>query len=120
LWREMSGMTMKTFWRAAWASWAVLLLAGCPEGESADMAASLGGTVSDGTDATGDDGTIPGDDDTGGGACILNNCSSDAECSDCTDGRNTCLQAEKRCVQCDPGGDGSDCPDGEKCTEFGN
>jgi hypothetical protein len=99
----------------------VLALGGCPEGDSSQVAMTLGGTVSDGVDSSGDGGT-PDDDgnDDGDGACILNNCSSDAECSDCSDGRNTCFEAEKRCVQCAPGGDGSECADGEKCTEFGN
>ena len=40
----------------------------------------------------------------GSDACILNNCDEDAHCEGCSDNRNTCLESEKRCVQCDPAG----------------
>ena len=113
-------MRMNNFLRSICVAAAALALSACPKDDPESMAVTLGGTMSDGLDSSGDDGGDDGDDDGGEGACILNNCSSDAECSDCTDGRNTCLQSESRCVQCDPGGDGSECADGEKCTEFGN
>jgi hypothetical protein len=65
----------------------------------------------------------PGDDGSDGdgnggdtGACLLHDCSSDAECATCADGRNLCLVAEHRCVACDKGG----CPDGQSCSSWGN
>ncbi len=52
------------------------------------------------------------------GICLLNNCSADEHCLGCADGRNTCLEAENRCVACDPN-TGEGCPDGEECSPFG-
>ncbi len=50
--------------------------------------------------------------------CLLNNCTKDQHCTDCSDGRNTCLVAENRCVACNPNtGDG--CSAGETCTGWG-
>jgi hypothetical protein len=54
----------------------------------------------------------------GPGICLLNNCSADEQCKGCSDGRNTCLVAENRCVGCDPN-TGEGCEDGEYCTSFG-
>jgi hypothetical protein len=98
---------------------AAIGLAGCPSGDDGGAAATIAST------GTGDDGGVTGSDpdDTGNpgdGACILNNCTEDAHCDGCSDGRNTCFTGENRCVQCLPGGDGSECADGEKCTDFGN
>lgn len=70
-------------------------------------------TSSTGTGAGNSGGSDPGD-----GICLLNNCTDDAHCLGCADGRDTCLVDENRCVACDPNtGDG--CPDGEACTSFG-
>lgn len=55
---------------------------------------------------------------TGEGICLLNNCSADEHCLGCADGRNTCLEAENRCVACDPN-TGEGCPDGQECSPFG-
>jgi hypothetical protein len=54
----------------------------------------------------------------GEGICLLNNCSADEHCLGCADGRNTCLEAENRCVACDPN-TGEGCPDGQECSAFG-
>lgn len=56
--------------------------------------------------------------DEGPGICLLNNCASDEQCKGCADDRNTCLEAENRCVACDPN-TGEGCSDGEYCTSFG-
>ena len=53
-----------------------------------------------------------------GGLCLLNNCSSDAECMGCSYGRTQCDVANKRCVACDAA-TGKGCAPGEKCTSFG-
>ncbi len=50
--------------------------------------------------------------------CLLNNCQEDAHCTGCSDGRQTCLVEENRCVACNPV-DGSGCPEGEECSSFG-
>src|SRR5262249_49175462 len=62
-------------------------------------------------------GTTPQDD--GQSICLLHNCDSDAECASCSDGRNTCLVAQHRCVACDSA-TGTGCPDGEYCSSFGS
>src|SRR5687768_11167250 len=51
--------------------------------------------------------------------CLLHNCEVDAHCGACSDGRNRCLVAEKRCVACDPVS-GEGCPDGLECSDYGN
>ena len=111
---------MKLWLRTLTFAVAGLGLAGCPSGDDGGGAATIGSTGGDGgSDTNGDvdpdDSGGPGD-----GACILNNCSEDAHCEGCSDGRNTCFTGENRCVQCLPGGDGSECADGEVCTDFGN
>ena len=60
-----------------------------------------------------DSGPAPGE-----GICLLNNCSEDAHCEGCADGRNSCLVEENRCVGCNPN-DGTGCPDGETCSPYG-
>jgi hypothetical protein len=50
--------------------------------------------------------------------CLLNNCTEDAHCTGCSDGRQTCLVEENRCVACNPT-DGSGCGEGEGCSSFG-
>jgi len=75
------------------------------------------------TTGTGGTGTGTGTGTGGGGGaeqgiCLLNNCSEDAHCVGCPDGRDTCLVAENRCVACNPA-DGTGCPDGEECSSFG-
>jgi hypothetical protein len=53
-----------------------------------------------------------------GGVCLVNSCTTDAECAGCSDGRTDCLEAEGRCVACDPN-TGQGCAPGEICTSFG-
>lgn len=55
----------------------------------------------------------------GGGICLLNNCSSDAECADCSNGRRSCSSAAHRCIACGPSAGGRGCPSGQYCTQFG-
>lgn len=50
--------------------------------------------------------------------CLLNNCTLDAHCTGCSDGRQTCLVEENRCVACNPT-DGTGCPEGQECSSFG-
>ncbi len=68
---------------------------------------------------TGADG---GKDGAGGGGdtiCLLNNCDIDRDCGNCTGGRTTCLQAEHRCIACQPGSTGT-CKQGQYCTKYGD
>ena len=51
--------------------------------------------------------------------CLLHNCTEDDHCGGCSNGRNTCLVEEKRCVACNAD-TGSGCPDGEYCSSWGN
>ncbi len=51
--------------------------------------------------------------------CLMHNCNSDAECGACTEGRNTCLVEENRCVACNAD-TGTGCPDGQICSSWGN
>lgn len=51
--------------------------------------------------------------------CLLHNCTEDAHCGACTEGRNTCLVSEGRCVACDAATD-SGCADGQECSSWGN
>ncbi|HEY8079860.1 MAG TPA: hypothetical protein VIF62_37270 [Labilithrix sp.] len=67
-----------------------------------------------GKDGGGDDGNP-----NGGGICLLNNCGSDAECVDCTNGRQKCSQNTHRCIACGPDAGGAVCPGGQYCTQFG-
>lgn len=69
------------------------------------------------TPLDGDPSKGPADD--GQSICLLHNCDSDAECASCSDGRNTCLVAQHRCVACDSA-TGTGCPDGEYCSSFGS
>ena len=52
------------------------------------------------------------------GICLLNNCTDDTHCVGCPDNRDECLEAENRCVACDPN-TGKGCADGEQCSPFG-
>lgn len=70
------------------------------------------------TPTDGQGGTTQTPQDDGPGICLLNNCSADEHCKGCGDGRNTCLEAENRCVGCDPN-TGEGCEDGSYCTSFG-
>ncbi|NUP11130.1 MAG: hypothetical protein HOW73_34225 [Polyangiaceae bacterium] len=57
------------------------------------------------------------------GVCILHNCSEDAHCAGCSDGRNTCFiepgASSGRCVSCDAD-TGTGCPEGQQCSSWGN
>jgi hypothetical protein len=78
-----------------------LLVAACATGTPVKDSGSGGGTTTTG----------------GAEVCRLHSCDSNRECGACTEGNQTCLLAEHRCVACDPlvGG----CPDGAFCSEFG-
>jgi len=52
--------------------------------------------------------------------CLLNNCATDDECADCTDGRTVCDQEAKRCVACGPKANGKNCRAGTYCTKYGS
>lgn len=82
-----------------------------------------GGTGASGTGANGTGASGTGANGTGGGQipaeiCLLHNCASDAECAACSDGKNTCLTDEHRCVACSSGGSGG-CPTGQACSAWG-
>ena len=70
------------------------------------------------TGSGGSSSTASGGAGEGSGICLLNNCTEDAHCDGCADGRTTCLEAENRCVACDPN-TGEGCADGEECSSFG-
>ncbi len=102
--------------RVSFLASAFALLAACPSGsDQRPDDGSIGGTDSV-TASGGTADTTAGD--AGSDVCLLHNCNADAECGGCTEGRNSCYAADKRCVACNPDtGDG--CADGEECTEFG-
>lgn len=51
--------------------------------------------------------------------CLLHNCTEDAHCGACDEGRNTCLVEEGRCVACNAETN-SGCFEGEECSSWGN
>jgi hypothetical protein len=55
---------------------------------------------------------------TPGDICLLNMCEEDSHCEACSEGRNTCLVEENRCVSCNPT-TGEGCPAGQECSSFG-
>lgn len=56
----------------------------------------------------------------GEGICLLNNCTDDIDCSDCSGEKTVCNQQEKRCVACGPGANGKQCSQGKTCTKYGD
>jgi hypothetical protein len=52
--------------------------------------------------------------------CLLNNCHTDQDCTDCTGGNTTCLQNEHRCIGCGANANGKSCGSGQTCTKYGN
>lgn len=88
---------------------------------STTSACSSGGSSGDPTANGFGDGGSDGSSGGGGGdkICLLNNCDIDRDCADCTDGRQTCLQAEHRCIACTPGSSGT-CKQGDYCTKYGD
>ncbi len=58
----------------------------------------------------------------GSGVCILHNCTENAHCDGCSEGRTQCRiesgESSGRCVAC--GEDGTGCPEGQVCSSFGN
>jgi len=54
------------------------------------------------------------------GICLLNNCTDDSDCGNCSDTKTTCYAAEKRCVACGPNAGGKTCKAGQYCTQYGN
>jgi hypothetical protein len=55
-----------------------------------------------------------------GGICLLNNCTLDRDCGDCSEGRTVCSEEERRCVACGPDADGKTCKSGQYCTKYGS
>ena len=100
----MNRKLQHVFWVGAALLVAPLLSAACSDDE--------GDVVPPGGTAGG------GGEDGGEGICLLNNCSEDAHCLGCEDGRNTCLVEENRCVACDPN-TGQGCPEGQDCSPYG-
>jgi len=91
-----------------------LTIQACGGGDAAPDVSGEGGSGAGTVTGTG----TGGSDDPGDGICLLNNCSTDNECIGCSDGRNTCLVEENRCVACDPN-TGAGCADGQECSSFG-
>jgi len=50
--------------------------------------------------------------------CLLNNCTENAHCTGCSDGRHICLVEENRCVACNPK-TGEGCKADEQCSSWG-
>lgn len=109
--------------RFAFAGTLVFLTAALGAGACANSDPIHGSGGSGGGGGSGGDGTGAGS-GTGGALptsiCLLHNCSADVECEACTDGKNTCLVSEHRCVACGDGTNGGNCPQGEKCSSWGN
>ena len=77
------------------------------------------GTGGAGGTSTGTGGANVGGSGAGGaepGACLLHNCTKDAECGSCADGRTICDVASKVCVACDAK---HGCPKGKECAPNG-
>ena len=97
-----------------------VLAAGCAQSDPVGpvSSSSAGGDGDGDGDGDGEDGgKDPQGDD--GEICLLHNCSEDAHCAGCAEGRTSCLEAEGRCVACGentPGG----CPEGQECSSWGN
>lgn len=110
--------------RFAFAVATSLLFAGLSAASCADST-PIDGTGGDGgSGASHSTGSGAGTGTGNGGAlptsiCLLHNCSSDIECEACTNGKTTCLVEEHRCVACNAGSSGG-CPEGEKCSSWGN
>src|SRR5688500_3622760 len=81
------------------------------------------GAVDPAGSGDGDDEGEDGDDDDGDKetqddeeqVCLLHNCTEDAHCGGCSEGRTACLVEERRCVACSAGVPGG-CPEGESCS----
>lgn len=52
--------------------------------------------------------------------CLLNNCTEDFECKDCTGGRAVCEKSSRRCIACGPAAGGRNCPANYTCTKYGD
>jgi hypothetical protein len=61
--------------------------------------------------------TVDGGDDL---ICLLNNCTDDFECKDCTGNRTACSKADRMCVACGQQAGGRNCPQGYSCTKYGD
>lgn len=77
----------------------------------------------------GDDKQLPDDFGPGGGRgdggdadliCLLNNCTEDFHCKDCTGTRTTCEKSSRRCIACGPAAGNKTCPNGYSCTKYGD
>ena len=93
---------------------AALVLAvmpGCSDdiGVAPNEGSSSGGKKDGGSSGSGND-TI----------CLLNNCDTDRDCADCSEGATTCLQKEHRCVACGEGTNGKSCDSGKTCSQYGS
>ncbi len=92
---------------------------GCAKSDVIDPGAVDPGGSGDGDeDGEDDDGDKDPQDDEEQ-VCLLHNCTEDAHCGGCSEGRTACLVEEKRCVACSAGVSGG-CPEGESCSSWGN
>jgi len=110
----------------------VVALAGCSANKGSSGSGTGGSGASGGSGGSaGVDGGLGGAGGSSGGAagsagapnvpgpvCFLTNCTSDAECHDCSFGRHTCDTVSNRCVACNSG-TGQGCPSGKTCTKYG-
>ena len=96
------------------------MFSGCGGGGGGKGPPGPGGGSGGTSGSAGSDGG-PGGAGAGGaatGVCLLNNCTSDAQCDGCSFGRTKCDVPNTRCVACDAA-TGQGCATGEKCTSFG-
>ncbi len=52
--------------------------------------------------------------------CLLNNCTDDVDCGDCSNERKVCSKSERRCIACGPNAGGKQCKAGSYCTKYGD
>lgn len=102
---------------AAFPLFSLGFLAGCgDDGLVAGGGAGQGGQGQGGGQGGAGAGTVDG-------VCILHNCTEDAHCGGCSDGRTSCLvepgETTGRCVACNAD-TGTGCPEGQECSSFGN
>lgn len=61
-----------------------------------------------------------GDGGDGDVICLINNCTEDFHCKDCTGNRTVCEKESRRCIACGPAAGGRTCPQGYSCTKYGD
>lgn len=103
--------------------WSLVFVVACVVG----LAGCSANKGSGGSGSGGADGGLGGNGGSSGGAgapnvpgpiCFLKNCTSDAECKDCTFGRTKCDLGSSQCVACDASS-GQGCSSGQTCTKYG-